>query len=278
MQQISFVILHYKVQEITEKCIDLLIKQNYDNYQIIIVDNFSDNGSAERLKDKYKGNKRIDIIFLERNYGFAKGNDIGYLIAKYKYGAEIIVVMNNDVLIEDMSFCMRLQDKYSHTDYGVIGPDIIGMNGNHQNPLTNYIRTYKQAQKIVFTQRIKSAILKITKPKKKKMRALTETNDKYYYSTSNVPLHGSCVIFTNKFIQNNEYAFFPDTFLYAEEEILYYQCLRRRIPTYYDSELKVLHLEDATANAIQGVYWKKRAFELDNSTKSIQHLIRLLKE
>ena len=80
MQQITFVILHYKVLDITRRCVDYLCKQKYEDFRIIIIDNHSANGSGEELKRIYDHFENIDVIMLERNYGFAKGNDVGYII------------------------------------------------------------------------------------------------------------------------------------------------------------------------------------------------------
>ena len=49
---IGFVILHYLVSDQTKKCIDAIIK-NVDskNYMIVVVDDFSNNGSLEEIKE-----------------------------------------------------------------------------------------------------------------------------------------------------------------------------------------------------------------------------------
>ena len=58
---ISFVILNYNGKELTERCIDSLMDclSGY-NYEIIVVDNGSNDGSVEYFKDKFPSIKVIE--------------------------------------------------------------------------------------------------------------------------------------------------------------------------------------------------------------------------
>ena len=94
MNKIVFVVLHYKALEVTDECISCLLNQNYKNFNILVIDNYSNDNSAERLRLKYGSIGNLNIIQLEENYGFAKANDIGFLVAKYRYNADYIVVIN----------------------------------------------------------------------------------------------------------------------------------------------------------------------------------------
>ncbi|MCF0125821.1 MAG: glycosyltransferase, partial [Clostridia bacterium] len=152
--KVSFVVLHYKVADITEECVNLILKQNYKNLNIIIVDNNSNNGSLEYLKSKYHNEKNIYIIGIEENIGFAKANDLGYQIAKHKFNAEMIVVINNDLMIYDNMFCQNIVTKYKECNFDILGPDIINKEGVHQNPLKNCITNRKQLNKRIFKYKI----------------------------------------------------------------------------------------------------------------------------
>ena len=50
------------------------MNQTYSNYKVIVVDNGSNDGSIEFMKENFNG---IKVIELDRNYGFAKANNIG---------------------------------------------------------------------------------------------------------------------------------------------------------------------------------------------------------
>ena len=121
--KIAYVILHYKVYSVTKECIEYLLKQNYENYCVIVIDNHSDDGSDE-----------VYLTSVEFNLGFAKANDLGYQIAKHRFEADIIVVMNNDVMISDTEFSTKLDVIAKSPGFDIMGPDIVNKVGDHQNP------------------------------------------------------------------------------------------------------------------------------------------------
>lgn len=274
MAEIVFVVLHYKVTEITIECIDKLLKQNYHNYKIIVVDNGSCNGSCEKLREKYVGNGRVDIIELEQNYGFAKGNDVGYIIAKHKYCADYIVVINNDLMIEDQDFCDTLSSLNFSETVAVIGPNIVSKNGAHQNPSTECITSKSQLKKAIRVTRIKLWLIPILYSLRPQRKQFREDRSNYAESQRNVPLHGSCLIFAKPYIDRVEYAFYPDTFLYGEEEFLFYKVRTMGLETLYCPDLNVRHLEDVSTDSIASKPKEKRIFELRNSLSSLKKLYK----
>lgn len=270
MDRIAFVILHYKVAEVTDKCIELLHKQQYTDYKIIVVDNYSANGSLEILEEKYLGDDRMRFIPLEKNYGFAKANDIGYLLAKHKYDSDFIVVMNNDVMIYDENFCKKLVDLKLNENTGVIGPDIVNLKEEHQNPLKGCITTKKELKKTIRTVKLKIKLIPMLYNVVQRNKKVTEDFTFITERKNNVPLHGACLIFTRHFIDKFEYAFYPDTFLYGEEELLFYLGRKANLDFLYEPYLKVQHMEDVSTDSVSKNQKDKRMFQLKNSLKSLE--------
>lgn len=281
---IAFVVLHYKVNLITETCIEYLLNQKYEDYEIIVIDNCSGNDSYEKLVKKYKNNKRIYFVSIEYNLGFAKANDLGYQIAKHKFEADCIAVINNDLFIKDINFCSRLSEFGEKKQFYLMGPDIINKTGDHQNPLKNCAIDKKTVQYIILLTKIKIILLPYFYELK---RIFNQSNikDKYNYEKTyikeymeDVPLHGSCLIFGKKFIDNFEYPFYPDTFLYGEEDILYFKLKSCGIKTIYNPDFRVYHVEDVSTESISKSSKNKRMFELKNSLKSLKILKRMMNE
>ena len=275
MQQISFVILHYKVEESTVQCVENLLRQNYSNYKIIIVDNFSNNGSIEHIRNRYLGSCIVNIIALERNYGFAKGNDIGYLFAKFKYNADYIVVMNNDVMIEDRDFCVKLLAISEKNDVGIIGPDIVNLSGIHQNPFMNCITKKRELTKTMWIIKLKLLFAPFLYWKKQSPKRDEVASPFIKDELKNIPLHGSCLIFTRNFIDTFNYAFYPDTFLYAEEDILFCLSQKRGIVSLYCPSIYVRHIEDVSTNSVHMSRKDKKTFMLKNSLASLKILQKI---
>jgi GT2 family glycosyltransferase len=91
-ESVSVIIVNYNGKKHLEKCLDSLLKISYQNYEIIIVDNHSTDGSIELIKKKYP---RVNLIELEKNYGFAEPNNLAAKTAIGKY----LHFLNNDTMV-----------------------------------------------------------------------------------------------------------------------------------------------------------------------------------
>lgn len=86
MKKMVFVVLHYLTTDDTVECVSSIRRCCADGeYQIIIVDNASPNKSGKQLMEKYEKDKDIDLLILENNLGFARGNNVGIAYARNKY-------------------------------------------------------------------------------------------------------------------------------------------------------------------------------------------------
>lgn len=86
---VSVIIVNYNGMALLEKCLSSLSDTQYNNYEVIVVDNSSSDGSSALVRDKYP---HVTLVQLDRNYGFAKPNNIGAKKAKGEY----LVFLNND--------------------------------------------------------------------------------------------------------------------------------------------------------------------------------------
>ena len=90
---VSIIILNYNAGQILLDCVESVIKTNYDNFEIIIVDNASEDKSHRKCQEKFEN---IHIIENEKNLGYCEGNNIGIKNAK----GEFIVILNPDTTVE----------------------------------------------------------------------------------------------------------------------------------------------------------------------------------
>ena len=93
---ISVIVLNFNGKRFLKDCLDSLLSLNYpkENLEIILVDNASSDGSVEFAGFNYKD---VKIIKNDRNYGFAKGNNIGARQASGQY----IAFLNNDMKVDE---------------------------------------------------------------------------------------------------------------------------------------------------------------------------------
>lgn len=90
--KVSVIIVNYNGKELLEKCLESLFKVNYDNFEIILVDNNSSDGSLEYVAKNYSS---VITIKLNENKGFAEPNNIGAKIAK----GDFLLFLNNDTIV-----------------------------------------------------------------------------------------------------------------------------------------------------------------------------------
>ena len=91
---LSVVIVNYQTFDLTRNTINSILKYEYPfSYEIIVVDNASEDNSLSNLKDYFKDS--VKFISSKENNGFAAGNNQGLRIASGKY----ILLLNSDTVV-----------------------------------------------------------------------------------------------------------------------------------------------------------------------------------
>lgn len=92
---ISIILVNYKNVKLTEDCITSLQSVKTGTlFEIIVIDNHSEDGSTETLRKKYP---QVIVKDSGRNGGFAFGNNVGVQIAQGKY----LLLLNNDTQVKE---------------------------------------------------------------------------------------------------------------------------------------------------------------------------------
>ena len=98
MKKAAIVIVNWNGKKFLRNCLDSVYKQTYKNFQLYFVDNGSIDGSSEFVKRNYP---KTIIIQLDKNYGFAKPNNIAIKEAFKDKLIEYIVCLNNDTIVDN---------------------------------------------------------------------------------------------------------------------------------------------------------------------------------
>lgn len=115
--KVYIVVLNYNSFEDTKECIRSLDKIYYKNYNIVIVDNCSSDGSYEKLINIFSD---YTIIRTDKNLGYAYGNNAGIKFG-LDNGADYICILNSDVIVEK-DFLDKLVSKIEENDkIGIAG-------------------------------------------------------------------------------------------------------------------------------------------------------------
>jgi hypothetical protein len=90
---VSIVVINYNGKQHLKVCLDSLLRTDYPNFEIILVDNASTDGSVEWVTKNYP---QIRIVSNKVNLGFSGGCNTGIRNARGKY----VAILNNDVEVD----------------------------------------------------------------------------------------------------------------------------------------------------------------------------------
>jgi GT2 family glycosyltransferase len=119
------IILAYNGEKYLEDCLGSLKNQSYSNYEVIVVDNFSYDGTVNLIKRDFPW---VKVIENKMNLGFAKGNNIGIKYA-LENNAEYIILLNQDTVVQE-NFIEEGIELLKNPKIGIISPKIKFYNSN----------------------------------------------------------------------------------------------------------------------------------------------------
>lgn len=94
------------------------------DWELIVVDNGSEDGTATWLKDIAKKEKKIKVVLSDKNLGFGGGNNLGYK----KATGDRICFISNDVVHNSPNWLEMLNEALDENPKSLIGPQIIDFN------------------------------------------------------------------------------------------------------------------------------------------------------
>lgn len=142
MPKAFIIIVNYNGWQDTKECLKSLEELNYDNFEIIVVDNASTDNSVKHLNSHIRsiGNhSQIRIITNAENLGFAGGNNVGIKYAlkqkvapvkssKDDNGASYILLLNNDTIVNRNFLKELIKVGEGDKKIGILGPKIFFYN------------------------------------------------------------------------------------------------------------------------------------------------------
>ena len=265
-----FGILHYGDIEVTRKCIHSLSKlDKIQDCLIMILDNDLRTDVKEDFSEMFHYFLNIQLVKTKEKCGFSKANNYLYKQCLL-YNLKFIVMLNNDIEIHQIDFIDKLMQIIRQEKYYIIGPDIYKKStDDHQSPLA---LSYPGVESINHTMihqcrdilENDDSVNKLIAQKKRIILAHKYVPNFLFYIYRCISqgftvalrykrphedciLSGACLIFTNKFIMQEETAFYPETEFYFEEMILGLRCKSKGYKTLFTPTLKVYHKHAASA-------------------------------
>ncbi len=216
---VSIVVVNWNGLDDTKDCIKYLKDQTYKNFETIVVDNGSTDGSVEHLRKL----SRIKLVENPQNLGFTGGHIAGYNASQGEY----ILLLNNDAIMDKNYIELAVETMLGDESIGALGGRAYLWDDN--NPLfdtTNKFYGYQNINPItaegIFTQDDNGETIEVNN------------------------VSGSCVIVSRNVIEKLGYLHNP-FFAYYEESDLFARMKRANYKVVYQPELAIWHANAKTS-------------------------------
>jgi GT2 family glycosyltransferase len=127
--EVSVIVVNYNGGEPVKTCLESVFRQQAPfDYEVIVVDNASSDGSRENISARFPG---VRLIANEENLGFSRANNQAIRQSLSPY----ILLLNNDAYLTEENFLERaVAFMERRKDSAAVGPEIISPAGRVQNP------------------------------------------------------------------------------------------------------------------------------------------------
>lgn len=124
--KVFIIVLNYNGKDTIIECLKSVYQTDYPNYELVVTDNDSQDGSFELARNYFSG---AHFIKNEKNIGFAAGNNVAIRFALERF-ADYIFLLNNDALIEK-DILLKLVEAAEKDEKAGIASPVIFNGDNH---------------------------------------------------------------------------------------------------------------------------------------------------
>jgi GT2 family glycosyltransferase len=131
---LSVIIVNYKSWRSLRQCLDSLsaIPQNHISFEVIIVDNASEDGMLPEFQAAFP---LFNFILNKGNYGFAHGCNLGAANSKGEY----LLFLNPDTVANETALIGMLNNARSRNNHSVISCRQIRTDGSEEKPYGSFL-------------------------------------------------------------------------------------------------------------------------------------------
>jgi len=190
-KEVGIVVCNYNKKDYVLDCIDSILN-SFGNFDVYVVDNASNDGSAEAIKEKY-GNI-VTVIANKENFGGSGGFNTGLRILLEK-GYPYLMCVDNDVRFDKNNVVELLKFLKTHKDVGMVGSKILYMDDPeriqtmgamidykkyHVTDLYRYMADNEDIEDFVFCDYVPACSLMVRTEAVREVGLMPEENYIYY--------------------------------------------------------------------------------------------------
>jgi len=209
---------------------------------VVVVDNRSGPDSVATLRELAAATPCVDLLLNDENVGYFKGLNGGIRRLRERHpDVQHLVIGNNDLLFPP-GFCDAVQQQLAlFEQHPVVSPDILTLDGEHQNP--HVIHTISRKRELVYDLYYASYALALAiRWAARITRTFSDRGDEQQHGVAQ-PIyqgHGSCYLIGPQFFRHFEELWAP-TFLMGEEYFLSKQLSDKGMKTFYTPTIQLTH-------------------------------------
>lgn len=228
---VSIIIVNYNTLHVLRPCLDSIIEQTTGiDYEIIVVDNGSTDGSIEALSN----DDRITLIATGENLGFGKANNKGLLYARGEY----IFFLNSDTLLVNNAI-KQLYDFATHYQgkLGALGCVLEDRKGNKIHSYGSFPKMRDDLQKYIVIPLLKGFCL------------YRQPATLYPDEWMKVDYITGADLFVSSLVLKECEAFHPAFFMYCEESEMEHRFWQNGYDNVLLNGPRIIHLEGESSKA-----------------------------
>lgn len=227
--QLSIIIVNYNVKYFLEQCLQsVLLATKNCTAEIFVVDNNSTDGSKQFLEPLFK---EVHFIWLPKNIGFAKANNI----ALTKTSGDYILFLNPDTIVAEDSFEKTIAFLQNNTAIGALGVKMIDGRGQ-------FLKESKRAFPSPSISLFKILGLANLFPKSK-LFAKYHMGHLSVNENNEVDVLAGAFMLVPKVVLNVVGSFDEAFFMYGEDVDLSYRIQKAGYKNYYFAKTTILHFK-----------------------------------
>jgi GT2 family glycosyltransferase len=231
---VSIAVINYNgvkfLGEILDNCILSILNNDYDNFEVLFMDNGSSDNSIEYIQEKYGYDKRLKVVPLNQNLGTSGAKNVSIKISKGKY----VFLLNTDIILPKYTLRKMVDVFENNPDIGILSGKLEYPDGETQSE--GELFNIKESLMFALSPSLQ---LKVNRSNVTRQRVGNLTYVDYVIGAA---------LMTRKDILNKLGSYDDAYFMYSEEVDLAYRVKKAGYKVACLNSLTVIHHENKTAS------------------------------
>ncbi len=121
---LSIAIVSWNTRDVLDQCLKSIVEvTRVIDYEVIMVDNASSDGSAQMVREKYP---QVKLIENAENHGFARASNQAYAVSTGRH----FLLLNPDTVVLDNAPSKLVEFLDKHDGAGAVGPLVLNPDGS----------------------------------------------------------------------------------------------------------------------------------------------------